>query len=114
MQTADHQAFWRLRADAAGDHVLPLTAGGQSFEKSWAVGGEARKVPVKRLRGLEAILYPAVTALPSDGPLLSIELAVHSRAMGPFPPGELGIVIIALLLSLAAGFAVKGVFGVTI
>jgi hypothetical protein len=114
VQTADHQAFWRLRADAPGDHVLTLTAGDQTFEKGWAVGGEARKVPLKRLRGLEAILYPAETALPADGPLLSIELGVHSRALGPFPAGELGIVIIALVLSLAAGFAVKGVFGVTI
>jgi hypothetical protein len=114
VQTADHQVFWRLRAVEAGDHVLTLTVGDQTFDKRWAVGGEARKVPVKRLRGLEAILYPAETALPADGPLLSIELPVHSRALGPLPAGELGIVVIALVLSLAAGFAVKGLFGVTI
>jgi len=74
----------------------------------------ARKVPAKRLRGLEAILYPAEFALPADGPLLSVELPTHARSLGPLPAGELGIVLWALVLSLAAGFAVKGVFGVTI
>ena len=39
------------------------------------VGGEARKVPVKRLRSIEALLYPGEAAIPSDAPILSIELA---------------------------------------
>ena len=112
--TADHRAFYRLRADAPGDHVLTLGLGDQTFEKRWAVGGEARKVPLRRLRGLEAILYPGEDALPADGPVLSIELATHSRSLGPLPAGELGIVLWTLVLSLAAGFAVKGLFGVTI
>ena len=114
VQTADHQVFWRLRADQPGDHVLSLKVGDDVFEKGWAVGGEPRKVPVKRLRGLEAILYPGEAALPGDGPLLSIELEVHPRELGPLPAGELGIVLWVLILSLAAGFAVKGLFGVTI
>jgi hypothetical protein len=114
VQTADHQVFWRLRAEEPGDHVLSLTVGNDVFEKAWAVGGEPRKVPVKRLRGIEAILYPGEAALPADGPLLSIELDVHPRELGPLPAGELGIVLWVLVLSLAAGFAVKGLFGVTI
>jgi hypothetical protein len=114
VHTADHQAFYRLRAQEAGDHVLAVRVGDEVYEKGWAVGGNARKVPQKRLRGLEAILYPGEAALPGDGPLLSIELDVHSRSLGPLPAGELGIVLWALVLSLAAGFAVKGVFGVTI
>ncbi len=114
VHTADHQAFYRLRAEADGDHVLTLRVGDEVFEKGWAVGGEARKVPLKRIRGIEAILYPGEAALPGDGPLLSIELATHSRSLGPLPAGELGIVLWTLILSLAAGFAVKGVFGVTI
>jgi hypothetical protein len=114
VQTADHQVFWRLRADAPGDHLLSVEVGGQVFEKGWAVGGDPRKVPLKRLRGLEAILYPAESALPAGGPLLSMELGVHPRTLGPLPAGELGIVLWTLILSLAAGFAVKGVFGVTI
>lgn len=114
VKTADHQVFWRLRADEVGDHVLAVKVGDEVFEKGWAVGGDARKVPLKRLRGLEAILYPAESALPGDGPVVSMELGVHPRSLGPLPEGELGVVVIALVLSLAAGFAVKGVFGVTI
>ena len=114
VHTADHQAFYRLRAETPGDHVLALDVAGERFEKGWAVGGDARKVPLKRLRGLEAVLYPGEDALPGDGPLLSIELATHSRELGPLPAGELGIVLWTLILSLAAGFAVKGLFGVTI
>jgi hypothetical protein len=112
--TADGQAFWRLRADAPGDHVLRVTVGDRVYEKGWAVGGEARRVPLRRLRGLEAILYPGELALPADGPIVSIDLGVHSRALGPLPAGELGIVLWTLVLSLAAGFAVKGLFGVTL
>lgn len=112
--TADHQVFWRLRADQPGDHVLRVSIGGETYEKGWAVGGDARKVPLRRLRGLEAILYPGEPALPADGPVLAIELGIHPRALGPLPAGELGIVLWTFALSLVAGFAVKGVFGVTL
>lgn len=114
VQTADHQVFWRLRAEEPGDHVLSVQVGDEVFEKGWAVGGEARKIPQKKLRGLEAILYPAESALPAGAPVLSIELETHPRSLGPLPAGELGIVLVALILSLVAGFAVKGLFGVTI
>jgi hypothetical protein len=114
VQTADHQVFWRLRADAPGDHVLSVAVGDAIFEKGWAVGGKARKVPLKRLRGLEAILYPGESALPAGGPVLSMQLGVHARTLGPLPAGELGIVLWVLIWSLVAGFAVKGLFGVTI
>jgi len=112
--TADHQVFWRLRADQPGDHVLRVSIAGSVYEKGWAVGGDARKVPLRRLRGLEAILYPGEPALPADGPVLAIELGIHPRALGPLPAGELGIVLWTFALSLVAGFAVKGVFGVTL
>ena len=114
VQTADYQAFWRLRAEEPGDHILTLKVGDAVFEKGWAVGGPPRKIPLKRLRGIEAILYPGEAALPGDGPVLSMELEMHPRSLGPLPAGELGIVLWVLIVSLAAGFAVKGVFGVTI
>jgi len=112
--TADHQVFWRLRADEAGDHVLRVSIDGTEYAKGWAVGGDARKVPLRRLRGLEAILYPGEPALPGDGPVLAIELGMHPRTLGPLPAGELGIVLWTFAISLVAGFAVKGVFGVTL
>jgi hypothetical protein len=112
--TADHQVFWRLRAEQPGDHVLRVSLGGELYEKGWAVGGDARKVPLRRLRGIEAILYPGEPALPGSGPVLAIELGIHPHALGPLPAGELGIVLWTFGFSLIAGLAVKGVFGVTL
>ena len=60
------------------------------------------------------MLYPGESALPAGGSVLSMELGVHSRSLGPLPAGELGIAGWTLVLSLVAGFAVKGVFGVTL
>ena len=114
VRTADGQVFWRLRAEDPGDHVMAVRVGADLYEKGWAVGGDYRKIPLKRLRGLAAFLYPAEEALPGGGPVESIELGVHSRPLPWLPDGELGIVLWTLILSLAAGFAVKGLFGVTI
>jgi hypothetical protein len=46
--------------------------------------------------------------------VISLELASPVRALPWFPDGEFGILMWALVLSLVAGFALKGVFGVTI
>ena len=113
VRTPDGRVFWRLRAEGEGDHVLRVRVGGDAFEKSWAVGGEPRKIPLKRLRGLEAVLYPGEAALPAAAPLRSLELGVHPRALRFLPDGELGIVLWFLALSLVAGFALRGLFGVT-
>jgi hypothetical protein len=114
VRTEDGQVYWRLRADQPGDHVLQLAVGDQRFDKHWAVGGPPRKIPVKRLRGLEAALYPGEEALASTAPILSIELAPHTRPLAWFPDGEFGILMWAMVFSLVAGFALKGFFGVTI
>jgi hypothetical protein len=114
VRTADGQVFWRLRAEAAGDHVVQIQVGGETFEKAWAVGGGARKVPAKRLRGWEALLYPGEPAIPADAPILSLELATGTRPLAFFPEGEFGILVWTMVLSLAAGVALKGAFGVTL
>jgi hypothetical protein len=112
--TADGRVLWRLRAEQPGDHVLHVRVGDAVFEKGWAVGGEPRKIPVKRFRGLDAVLYPGEAALPASGPVRALELGPHTRALRFFPDGESGIVLWALGVSLVAGFALKGIFGVTI
>ena len=111
--TADGRVFWRLRAEREGDHVLRVRVGGETLEKGWAVGGAPRKIPVKRLRGMDAVLYPGEAALPKASPVRSLELAARPRALRFLPDGELGIVGWFLLLSLAAGFALRRLFGVT-
>jgi hypothetical protein len=114
VETADGRVFWRLRAEQPGDHLLHVRVGGEDFEKAWAVGGDARKVPLKRLRGLDAVLYPGEAAIPAGAPVRSLELVpLHTRELSFFPDGEFGIVLWFVALSLAAGFALRGLFGVT-
>jgi hypothetical protein len=113
VRTADGRVFWRLRADEPGDHVLGVRVAGETYEKGWAVGGEPRKIPVKRLRSPEALLYPGEAPIPRGAPVLALELDPHVRELARLPDGEGGIVLWALGLSLLAGFALRGVFGVT-
>jgi hypothetical protein len=114
VRTADGQVFWRLRAEQAGDHVLAIDVGGETYEKGWAVGGEDRKIPVKRLRSWEALLYPGEPPIPGGSPIESITLAADTRPLGWVPDGEGGILIWAMVLSMVAGVALKDVFGVTL
>jgi hypothetical protein len=113
VRTADGRVFWRLRADREGDHVLRVDVAGEPFEKGWAVGGGPRKVPNRRVRGWEALLYPGEPALPGGGPVLSMEVDVPERPLRFLPDGEFGILMWTLGLSLVAGFALRGLFGVT-
>jgi hypothetical protein len=114
VRTATGRVFWRLRAEAAGDHVMSVKVGDQTFEKRWAVGGSARKIPVKRVRGWEAALYPGEDALPARAPIRSISLPAKTRELSLFPDGELGILGWAMAVSLIAGFACKDLFGVVL
>jgi hypothetical protein len=114
VRTADGQVFWRLRADRPGDYELTVTVGDEPYEKAWAVGGEHRKVPVKRLQSWEALLYPGEAPLPSGSAVLSMELAADTRSLNWLPDGEGGILIWAMVLSMVAGIALKDVFGVTL
>jgi hypothetical protein len=113
VRSADGQVYWRLRADQAGDHVLEITVDGEVFEKGWAVGGGPRKIPVKRLRGAEALLYPSERPIPSSAPVISIELETQTRPLAYFPDGEGGILLWSFGVSILAALALKPVFGVT-
>lgn len=114
VRTPDGEIFWRLRAEAPGDHQLTLAVGGETLTKGWAVGGEVRKVPVKRTRTWEAFLYPGEPPLPRDSAVETIALAYPARSLGPLPGGELGILVSFFGVSLLAGFGLKGLFGVTL
>ena len=114
VRTADGEIVWRVRATAAGDHVLRIHAGDEVIEKRIAVGGPPRKVPVMRTKSWEAILYPGEAGMPSGSPLYSVDSRYPERVLRFFPDGEGGIVLWFFLASLAAGFALKNRFGVTL
>jgi hypothetical protein len=114
VRTPDGEVYWRLRAEAPGDHVLRLRMGDETLTKTWAVGGGPRKVPVKRLKGWEAFLYPGEPALGRDSAARTISFSYPERQLRFLPGGEIGILAIFFGVSLVAGFALKGRFGVTL
>lgn len=114
VRTVDGEVAWRLRPEQPGDHVLTLTANGQTEQKTLSVGGEARKVSVLRTRSWEALLYPA-EPVPAAGSFLEeIHVTRLDRSLTLFPDGEGGILLWFFGASLAAGFALKDRFGVTL
>jgi hypothetical protein len=114
VRTADGEIFWRLRAETAGDHVLTIRMGNETLTKTWAVGGGPRKVPVMRTKSWEAFLYPGEPALARSSAAHTIALRYPERPLAILPGGELGILASFFALSLVAGFALKGRFGVTL
>jgi hypothetical protein len=114
VRTPDGEIFWRLRAEAPGDHVLSLHVGSETLTKGWAVGGDHRKVPLKRTKTWDAFLYPGEPALSARSAVQTIALAYPERDLGLLPGGEFGILAIFFGVSLLAGFALKGPFGVTL
>lgn len=112
VRTTDGEAAWRLVPEIAGDHVLSLSAGGVTESITLSAGGDARKVTVLRTTSWEAVLYPAEN-VPS-GPFEELRLDRRDRALPFFPDGEGGILLWFFGFSLAAGFALKDKFGVTL
>ncbi len=121
VRTAQGEIAWKLRAETEGDHVLRVHVGDATVEKGWAVGGAPRKVPVLRTKGWEALLYPGEAGLAADAPLWSAELSAASihprgypeRDLGWMPGGEIGVMVVFLIVSIAAGLALKNTFKVT-
>ncbi len=114
VRTADGKIAWRLRAEAPGDHLLAIHVGDQVIDKGFAVGGDARKVPILRTKSWEGFLYPGEAALAKDSPVRSVRLDYPVRDLGWLPSGEMGVLGTFFVISLASGFALKGLFGVTI
>ena len=114
VRTADGEIAWRFRAEQPGDHSVAIHVGDEVIEKQIAVGGPPRKVPVLRTKSLEGLLYPAEPALPGDSPIASIRLRYPERDLGWLPDGEMGVLATFFGLSILSGFALKGVFGVTL
>lgn len=114
VRTPTGEAVWRLRLEQGGDFVLRLSAGGEQLDKAVAVGGGARKVPVKRTKTLEALLYPGEDALAADSVFETVTLRAPDSDLGLLPGGEMGVLLWFFGASLAAGFALKDRFGVTL
>ncbi len=106
---------WRIRGDAAGRHRLTFDIGGTKIEKIVSVGeAQPAKVPTLRSRNiLDLVLYPGDKPLPKKAPAVSIAV-IHPPQRLPLFRGGVHWLVAFFVLSLAAGFALKGVFKVEI
>jgi hypothetical protein len=107
------QVDWRLRAEQPGDYTLVVWAGQEKLEKRLAVESQPSSMaPVRTASLLEGLLYCAEPLIPSQSAFEEVKFQYHDRHLGLFKGGELAVALIFMLVSLAAGFALKGVFGV--
>jgi len=114
---AKNQVLWRVQAKSAGEGMIRVTWKDGSLEKTIAAG-RSRVIRLSPERASESFLTSALLA-PSEDPI-----PVESRMVKmtvTYPEREISVlgietnwIIIFFLLSIAAGFALKGVFGVEI
>ena len=112
----EHEVVWRIRAVAGGTHRLRLRTGGRTIEKSVAVGGRPlTRVAAVASRGSFAkrLLHPGEPPLPGGTAVRTVEVLYRAGSLSAF-----GIrvhwLVAYLVLSVAFGFALKGVFKVEI
>lgn len=112
---ATREVIWRIAPHTAGEYVLQLRAGRESFAKSVRVSDDVvRRSPVRLQRGfLNQLLYPAEAALPAESALTSISIAYPERDVSVFG-WELHWLIVYFVLSMVFAFALRKRFNVTL
>jgi uncharacterized membrane protein (DUF106 family) len=108
------EIVWRLRVDRPGDHALVVRTGDALLEKQIVAGRGWGPVPYLRSgHALDTLLYPGEPPIAADHPVEAIEVA--------YPPQDLSLLgvrvnwlVAFLILSMAVGFAFKGVLGVEV
>jgi len=112
----EREAVWRIRATEKGVHVLRFKVGGLEIAKSAAVGTPPiAALPARAVSGkfLDLLLYPGEKPLPGASPVESIQVSYRPKRLGFFGL-RMHWLIAYFVLSLAFGFAFKGVFKVEI
>jgi uncharacterized membrane protein (DUF106 family) len=107
---------WRLRAKTPGPGRLTLTVGGETVVKSASVGA-TRLSPIPSLKPgrnlLDQIFNPGEAPLPSSSVVRSVEVRYPSASM-PLFGMHIHWLIVYFILSIAFGYAFKGLFKVEI
>jgi uncharacterized membrane protein (DUF106 family) len=108
---------WKVLGLSPGTHELVLSTPGGPLTKTFVVAGEpgVRTVGAVRARGLtwSAFLYPSERPIPRDSVVKSIEVHYEPAGLSVFGIG-LHWLLVFFVVSVAAGFALKGVFGIEV
>ncbi len=108
---------WSVQGLIPGTHELVIQTPSGPVTKEFVVSGHpgVRKVGAVRARAgtWAAFLYPSEAPLPRDSAVKTIEVR--------YPPGDLSLfgielhwLLVFFVVSVAAGFALKGVFGIEV
>jgi len=108
---------WEIMAEQPGHHQLALETPGGTVHKSLDAGPERKLGKVSavkaRANSWNAFLYPAEPPIPGDSIIESVHITYPHRELKC-----LGLTVNWLLaffiISIAAGFALKGVFGIEV
>lgn len=111
----EREIDWRIAAGQPGEYSLAVLIQGATFAKTVNISNQLVRLSPERLQGnwLDRVMHPSEAQLPRNGPLESIEVQYSSRNFTLWGYA-LDWILVFLVLSLIAGFALKGVFGVQI
>ncbi len=112
-----NEVDWEIRAEGEGQHQLAFETAGGTVHKSLDVGRERRigKIGAVKARAnsWSAFLYPSEPPVPSDSVIESIHVAYPHRELR-FLGLTVNWLVAFFIISVAAGFALKGVFGIEV
>ncbi len=108
---------WKVQGILPGTHELVLNTPGGPVTKTFVVAGEpgVRTVGAVRARAMTwaAFLYPSEPPIPRGSVVKSIEVHYEPAELSLFGVG-LHWLLVFFIVSVAAGFALKGVFGIEV
>lgn len=109
------EVCWRIRMEKAGAFDLQIQSGDRQYDKRIYVSDDLIALsPEKQRTGFVAALFnPAETAIPANTPLESIVVTCPKRALS-LGGVEFQWLLGFFVMSLVAGFSLKGVFKVEI
>jgi uncharacterized membrane protein (DUF106 family) len=115
---AKHEYFYRIFVEEPGQYDVQVKVNGESYSKRVDADPRAATVSPGKYKAsmvLDAFERPCEKPWPSDGLLAAVELDHRHRKDMLGIPGDLWPWLwIFCVVGLAAGFAVKGVFNVTL
>ena len=111
-----------LSADQVGSSDLVLRHGGIEVTKALEINTSPNRLARMRtsepwsnfIAAKDPIIYFGEPVLPADSPIVSVWIEYPPAPLGPFGGGEITIMLIFVLVSMAFGFGLKGYFGVEI
>ena len=109
------EVAWRVRVETRGGHRIKVRVGGRELETRLMAGDYRGAVPQRRTgRGMwDTLLYPGEPPIPGAHPVEAVEIIYPPLELGAFG-WSLNWLVAFFVLSLAFGFAFKGVLGVEV